>query len=577
MIEQLFSSQISFAILAALFKAEARALSTLEIIALTGKNQANIKRELDKLIAGEFVLISKRNKQNYYLINQDNHFYKSLKNVFGDYHKKQRQYFLFNEESATCVLSVDYILRAYISDYGVKHGIIREAWDSIAVYKGDYGQFYFDKETIEKGANESLKKLVKDPSFVFKIIYPESLARGEEALAIFKQLFSDNFKISKSEAIDLFDRFLEIISVQVGLNTIAVFDLKDQIYSNYLKKYLTAKSAKRGLNLSYVMEQLLAPEKLTYTQLLRLELLHLAVKQLGQRKISKSELKKLHDKWSWLNYGYIGPGLSLDYFKETLKELQLKSPLELKKEISNLQNNEALVKKIRKELYGQLAIDASHQKFIEALSLLSYLKIYRKDTAFLIFFCIYQIFEKLLPQYPKKNLFNITIEESKDLLCGRLKVSSKELMERSNYCAYAYGDRKFFYGSEVDKYLQEKVAKEESSHDGNLKLLEGTASCLGKTGDWVYGEVKIINSASDMSKMREGDILVSVATTPDILPAMKKAAAIVTDHGGITCHAAIVSRELNIPCLIATKYATKVFKDGDKVLVCPRHNYIKFQ
>jgi pyruvate,water dikinase len=77
--------------------------------------------------------------------------------------------------------------------------------------------------------------------------------------------------------------------------------------------------------------------------------------------------------------------------------------------------------------------------------------------------------------------------------------------------------------------------------------------------------------------MKDGDILVSVATTPDILPAMKKAAAIVTDHGGITCHAAIVSRELNIPCLIATKYATKVFKDGDSVVVCPRHRYIKFK
>ena len=59
--------------------------------------------------------------------------------------------------------------------------------------------------------------------------------------------------------------------------------------------------------------------------------------------------------------------------------------------------------------------------------------------------------------------------------------------------------------------------------------------------------------------------------------AMKKAGAIVTDHGGITSHAAIVSRELNIPCLIGTRYATKLFKDGDKVIVCPRHGYIKFQ
>jgi pyruvate,water dikinase len=102
-------------------------------------------------------------------------------------------------------------------------------------------------------------------------------------------------------------------------------------------------------------------------------------------------------------------------------------------------------------------------------------------------------------------------------------------------------------------------------------------ACLGKTGDWVYGTVRIVNTPADMKNMTKGDILVSAATTPDILPAMKLAGAIVTDQGGITCHAAIVSRELNLPCLIGTKYATKIFKDGDKVIVCPRHAYIKFQ
>jgi pyruvate,water dikinase len=56
-------------------------------------------------------------------------------------------------------------------------------------------------------------------------------------------------------------------------------------------------------------------------------------------------------------------------------------------------------------------------------------------------------------------------------------------------------------------------------------------------------------------------------TVPDFLPAMKKAAAIVTDEGGITCHAAIVARELKIPCVIGTKNATKMLKTGDLVEV----------
>ena len=56
-------------------------------------------------------------------------------------------------------------------------------------------------------------------------------------------------------------------------------------------------------------------------------------------------------------------------------------------------------------------------------------------------------------------------------------------------------------------------------------------------------------------------------TTPDFVPLMQKSAAIVTDIGGLLSHAAIVSREFNIPCIVGTQYATKVFKDGDMVEV----------
>lgn len=65
----------------------------------------------------------------------------------------------------------------------------------------------------------------------------------------------------------------------------------------------------------------------------------------------------------------------------------------------------------------------------------------------------------------------------------------------------------------------------------------------------------------------EGEILVTGMTRPEYVPLMKKAAAIVTDEGGITCHAAIVSRELKKPCIIGTKIATQVLNDGDLVEV----------
>ncbi len=81
------------------------------------------------------------------------------------------------------------------------------------------------------------------------------------------------------------------------------------------------------------------------------------------------------------------------------------------------------------------------------------------------------------------------------------------------------------------------------------------------------GIARIVNDKSDFGKMQMGDILVASMTTPEMMPLLKLASAFVTNEGGITCHAAIVSRELKKPCIIGTKIATKVLKDGDMVEV----------
>jgi len=75
--------------------------------------------------------------------------------------------------------------------------------------------------------------------------------------------------------------------------------------------------------------------------------------------------------------------------------------------------------------------------------------------------------------------------------------------------------------------------------------------------------------------MQDGDILISSMTTPDMVPIMKKAAAFVTDEGGITCHAAIVSREMKKPCIIGTKIATKILHDGQLVEVDANRGIVK--
>ncbi|MFC1710039.1 phosphoenolpyruvate synthase [Patescibacteria group bacterium] len=88
------------------------------------------------------------------------------------------------------------------------------------------------------------------------------------------------------------------------------------------------------------------------------------------------------------------------------------------------------------------------------------------------------------------------------------------------------------------------------------------------------GHVKIVIKPKNIGKVKSGDVLVSTMTSPDFVPAMKKASAIVTDKGGQTSHAAIVSRELGIPCVVGTKTATKVLKDGHAVTVDGSKGYV---
>ena len=101
-------------------------------------------------------------------------------------------------------------------------------------------------------------------------------------------------------------------------------------------------------------------------------------------------------------------------------------------------------------------------------------------------------------------------------------------------------------------------------------IVDGLAASPGI----VTGKVVVVPTIKDIAKVKEGTILVTKMTNPDWVPIMKKCAAIVTDEGGTTCHAAIVSRELGIPCIVGTENATKILKDGMLVTVDGYNGYV---
>ena len=104
-------------------------------------------------------------------------------------------------------------------------------------------------------------------------------------------------------------------------------------------------------------------------------------------------------------------------------------------------------------------------------------------------------------------------------------------------------------------------------------ILKGMAASPGIA----EGVVQIVEGIKDLHRFKEGSILVTEVTEPTMVIMMNKAAAIVTNKGGVTSHAAIVARELGIPCIIGTKIATKVLKDNDIVEVKANHGLVIIQ
>ncbi len=111
--------------------------------------------------------------------------------------------------------------------------------------------------------------------------------------------------------------------------------------------------------------------------------------------------------------------------------------------------------------------------------------------------------------------------------------------------------------------IEGRVIKGEEKKIEGKEILKGLAASPGIA----FGLVKIIKDLKDLSKIEKGDILVTKMTNPDMVITMQKSNAIITDEGGLTAHAAIVSREMGIPCVVGTQKATELLKEGEIVTV----------
>lgn len=433
---------------------------------------------------------------------------------------------------------------AYIQNDAGKSGIDVASWRAI-------GQSIMDDLESEK---LGLKRLTD-----------EHLMFGKRIWKIYKII--QRTDLSKAPLKQFIKWFKLVWADFMNLNGIGMVPVASDYYHNLLTKRLTVILEARKLfeeELHNALNLLMSPDRPSAGWFEQADLLNIVKRDKTFAKAIKSKDFERHlEKYKWLNYGYQGPRVPrVDFESRVKKLLTPKQPL-----VAQLREHKGYFKKLKtrqRSLERKLKLSLHERYLFGAARLFMYHKAYRVDVRHYFHFFSDQLFSELSRRFhlPLAWFRYAQREDILKLLLGK-KVDKKLpfLRRKKLLLVLERGGKEYFVPQAKilafdKKFIYKETAKKHMS-------LRGYAAFLGK----VQGEAKIVHSIKDVEKVKHGDILVATTTNPDFLPAMYRSLAFVTDQGGITSHAAIVARELKKPCVIGTKFATKIFKDGDMVEV----------
>ena len=309
---------------------------------------------------------------------------------------------------------------------------------------------------------------------------------------------------------------------------------------------------------------------LNYMQEERLGMLNLALK-VKQKKHSLNEARTLLENHAE-TYFYIDNSwesttmLTADDFMKRLDETLNTPTSEIEEQIKDIETD---WEKEHKKLQKKYLIPDSLMNILYFFSQLFKLRDLRKKQT-LVTNYIYDLFFSRIAE-----IFSLDFEDLRVILAEEIteNVNAEDLKKKINarkqIILETYWDNKTtHYSGKEGMKIYEEINKT-FVHKGDI--IKGTPAFPGK----VKGIVRVIMGEVHFSKFNNGEILVAPMTRPEFVPLMKRAAGIITDEGGITCHAAIVSRELKIPSIVGTKISTKVLKDGDVVEVNANHGVVR--
>jgi phosphohistidine swiveling domain-containing protein len=459
------------------------------------------------------------------------------------------------------------------------------------IFKKDYVEYHYDRDSLEFLADKIMKRYFKDNSYLNRLLKMTEEDREPFYQYLKKNILSKDDYSSKLDDQELvreykkfFQLFCQVFSTSHLIEPLALTTdtrLRDLILRELTKKGLEKNFSQyfniltQPISESFINNYNQDLKRVHYLinkdHRLKLSFKNKTVSQIKEAlsddlKIDKAIQEHLA-KYFWINSNWRG---GKDYTLANLikllrriikKEDKLRVYPE-KKFRSNFLVKNSLIKKLRLS-----------QEIIKLIRLTDVVTKWQDERKKDIIVGAWAL-NKFVLELAKR--FKIDHQDLRYLLPEKVTLNllknpklKEQLSAMRNYSVYLFykNETEILTGKEAKRFVKRLKGRKESF----TKEINGLAASLGK----ISGITRICLTIEDLKKVKKDEILVTTMTRPEFVPAMKKAAAVVTDEGGLTCHAAIVSRELGIPCVIGTKMATRVLKDGDLVEVNANHGMVK--
>lgn len=454
---------------------------------------------------------------------------------------------------------------AYASTGLILHSGVKLSRQVDLVYGSDHSKLCLDDGEFDAVVDFLVDRVIKDPCWADSL-NEKMMGASVDLLEKTKENAVKVKTASNAELYAFYEDFFNGIAKQFECGLISV--LAESKEGALSRKYYEIVKPKIGEGNFAGVADLLAPSALSSPLEQESELIEIASKSsygMGEKKVANA-LQDHFNKWQWLSYAFVGPSMSFSDLKKEFDDLVLlKPPIEKAYE---MRWRGKKVEEKRVYLMQQFGFTDHEKNLTNAIAGFASTKFKRKENLTRAHYYYHAVLEETSKR------IGLAIPEVRLLTGVELRQALVEgkrfdLSGRKKFAAYVYRGKsvEVLEGAEAKKW--EEMLKKDAL--GDERELVGQCACQGSA----KGVVKIVNTLADVGKVNQGDVLVSYATYPELVVAMKKASAIVTDRGGVTCHAAVVSRELGIPCVIGTGKATKVLKDGDLVEVDAANGVVK--